>query len=135
MTKKLALFAAGALVASAVLPMQASAELEELQVHGQIRIRGNYITPSFASRSGLLLGVLGGNNENFGFDDDASPDDFYNALVEVNFTADMSDDVTGYIALRSYDIWGVDDDLHQGIVEVIGRCIARRRKMYIIVSD
>lgn len=113
MTKKLALLAAGALVASAALPMQASAELEELQVHGQIRIRGNYITPSFASRNGLTL--LG--PENFGFDDDASNDDFYNALVEINFTADMSDDVTGYIALRSYDIWGVDDvDDSQGAV-------------------
>ncbi len=100
MKNKLAFVAAGVLAASFALPMQASAELEELQVHGQIRIRGNHLDPG--------LGGNAGPPATGGFDDDASGDDFYNALAEVNFTADMSDDVTGFIALRSYDIYGVN---------------------------
>ena len=104
---KLALVAAAVLAFSFALPMQAFAELEELQVHGQIRIRGNYLDPGFAQENPV------GIQNTFGFNEDASNDDFYNALAEVNFTADMSDDVTGFIALRSYDIYGgtaFDDD-------------------------
>lgn len=103
MNRKFALVAAGVLATSFALPMQASAELEELQVHGQVRIRGNYLDPGFDST--LAPGVT-----TIGFDDDHDADDFYNALAEVNFTADMSDDVSAYIAVRSYDIWGLDSD-------------------------
>ena len=87
--------------------MQVSAELEELQVHGQIRIRGNYLDPGFGLQS------PNGADFSFGFNEDQSASDFYNALAEVNFTADMSDDVTGYIALRSYDIYGGFSDQDQ----------------------
>ena len=95
-----AFYIACVVVTCVALPRVALAELEAMEVHGQVRIRGN-LAPGFAAED-----VPGGMT--FGFNEAGSNDDFYNMLAEVNFTAKMSNDVTGFVALRSYDIWGID---------------------------
>lgn len=64
-----------------------SAELQQVQVGGQIRIRGNYMD----------LDSLGNSS-------------FVEQRTRVNVTADFSEDVSAFIELDNYHVWGRDED-------------------------
>lgn len=65
----------------------ALAELQQVQVGGQIRIRGNYMN----------LDSLGDSS-------------FVEQRTRVNVTADFTEDVSAFIELDNYHVWGRDED-------------------------
>ena len=65
----------------------AYAELQSVQVGGQIRIRGNYYV---------------------GDDTKTNDISFVEQRTRLNVKADFTDDVTAFIELDSYDVWGED---------------------------
>ncbi len=65
----------------------AYAELQSVQVGGQIRIRGNYYVGDDTKRNDIS---------------------FVEQRTRLNVKANFTDDVTGFIELDSYDIWGED---------------------------
>ena len=64
-----------------------SAELQQVQVGGQIRIRGNYMN----------LDSLGDSS-------------FVEQRTRVGVTADFTEDVSAFIELDNYHVWGRDED-------------------------
>lgn len=122
-----------AVLMAATLP--AYAELQTVTVGGEIRIRANYYdslvtTPAgdwvnrTLSRPGgaevRIPGVIlprrpigdpvGGQTilSSFAFDSDENALDFIEQRTRLNVTADFSNDVTAFIELDSYDIYGED---------------------------
>jgi hypothetical protein len=82
------------LVAAMAVAMTAPAfaELQNVQVGGELRIRGNWY-----SEAGLS------------FDDDLQPDTLYfEQRTKVNVKADFTDDVSAFIELDSYNLFGDD---------------------------
>ncbi len=71
----------------------AFAEMQTVEVGGQIRIRTNY----YGAGAGQLS-----------FDDNDPQLDFTEQRTLVNVTADFTDDVTAFIELDSYNEWGDD---------------------------
>ncbi len=116
------------LALAALVTLSASPALAELQnviVGGQIRIRGNYFTnlPTNINRSSLhwpadlLSGRSIGTGANFnapgvaglfGWDEKENSLDFVEHRTRLNVKADFSNDVAAFIELDSYDWWGED---------------------------
>lgn len=104
------------------------AELQNVTVGGEIRIRGNYyrntfnggtpgtfVTPALRVPGVLLAGgaigdFIGGQSLFSFFDfDDKGPDlSFIEQRTRLNVTADFTDDVSVFIELDSYEIYGED---------------------------
>ncbi|MGC9054093.1 MAG: hypothetical protein ACP5KS_09445, partial [Candidatus Hydrogenedens sp.] len=102
------------------------AELQNVEVGGSIRIRGNYISnlfndfagpmPSVQSRwspvsvirrpIGNLLGP--GVNSIFSWDNDQSDLSFVEQRTRLHVKADFTEEVSTFIELDSYDVWGED---------------------------
>lgn len=107
-----------ALVAAATLP--AMAELQNVQVGGEIHIRGNYINdnftpglapearwagPAIAGRPlGDPFGAIVGSI--FSYDDRGGALKFVEQRTRLNVRADFTDEVSAFIEIDSYDIWG-----------------------------
>jgi hypothetical protein len=95
MRKSLFVLVAAMTVAMAV---PAFAELQNVQVGGEIRIRGNWYSDSFTTTFGPFV-VLDSDN----------PDAlFFEQRTKVNVKADFTDDVTAFIELDSYNLFGDD---------------------------
>jgi hypothetical protein len=120
-----------AMLAVAVVAVPAMAELQNVQVGGEIRIRANYyshgavqetganiIWPNFflprrAIGSGSPIGAInpgvGGVVSSILFSDDATHSlDFVEQRTRLAVRADFTNEVSAFIELDSYDIWGQD---------------------------
>lgn len=103
----------------------AFAELQNVIVGGQVRIRGNYYmnTMTGIENSNLIwgAGLLGGRSigtgVNFnipgvlglrGWDEDEHSLDFVEQRTRLNVKADFSNEVGAFIEMDAYDIWGGD---------------------------
>lgn len=133
--RKVLFVCAVALLAAAMLP--AAAELQNVQVTGELRIRGNYVHntvvsplpmevrwPSFLlpyrpigdMASYVLSGGAPGSVRNngagilspVGWDEDHNDWKFVEQRTRLGVKADFTDDVCAFIELDSYDIWGED---------------------------
>ena len=114
-----------AMLAVAVVAVPAMAELQNVQVGGEIRIRANYysniaadgtgakiIWPNFflprraiGTGAGNGVGIVGG----ILFDDDSTNSlDFVEQRTRLAVRADFTNEVSAFIELDSYDIWGQD---------------------------
>ena len=124
----LALVLVAALV---VVAMPASAEFQNLQIGGELRIRANWysdLTPEPTGRytavpnifmpfrgTGepvlpFLAGPANAVTSRFGFDDSGTHNtDFVEQRVRLSLKADFTDNVTMFIELDSYDIWSEDN--------------------------
>ena len=122
MRKSLVIFAALTLIAGV-----AAAELQTVQVGGQLRIRGNYYTNTFATPvigtrlnrvnplwpANLLAfrpigNATAGINSAFRWDSDGNDTSYVEQRTRLNVKADFSQDVSAFIELDSYDTWGED---------------------------
>jgi hypothetical protein len=82
-----------------VTAVPAFAELQNVEVGGSLRIRGNWYSQVDA--------ISGFSSVNF---DDNSPDAFYiEQRTTLNVKADFTDDVSAFIELDSYSNWGDDN--------------------------
>lgn len=105
----------------ALIAISAQAEMQSVQVGGEVRIRGRYwnnnysnavngpATPryvgfNFANRP---LGPFGLNSR-FDFDDAGSDLAYVEQRTRLNVKADFSDDVSALVEFESFDIWGTD---------------------------
>ncbi len=81
------------------LAVSAHAELKGVEIGGSIRVRAEKF-------------------DNTAFNKNLSGDDFVSQRTRVNFTADFTDDVGGFIELQSYEVWGDDfrDDKTPGLM-------------------
>ncbi len=111
----------GVLVAIALLAGSTVAELQQVEVGGEIRIRGRHWNSNY-SRSFIGVGTPRYENYHFAarplgpfgllsrFDFDNRGDDF--TFVEHNtrlfVKADFTDDVTSFVEFESFNIWGSD---------------------------
>ncbi len=101
----------------------ALAELQNIEVGGEIQIRGNYIRDTFTGPAPMevrwappLLGKrpIGGPFANLGvvsitdWDDRGSNLKMVEHRTRLNVKADFTDDVSAFIELDSYDWWGED---------------------------
>lgn len=75
------------------LAVPAFAELQNVEVGGSIRIRGSYYTPE----------GVGGS-----FIDQGNSLKFVEQRTRLNVKADFTDDVSAFIELDSWDVWGED---------------------------
>jgi hypothetical protein len=111
-------------VALVVAALPASAELQNVLVGGELRIRANYYMNTLASPgpanliwpaawlpqrpigSGLAngLGIL----SPFRWDDKGNDLDFIEQRTRLNVQADFTNEVYAFIELDSYDVWGED---------------------------
>ncbi len=118
MRKSLLILVAAALVLSAT---PALAELQNVQITGDVRIRGNYYTNVVGGVNksnvrwlpGFLPGRAIGSNgagvlSGFGFDDAENSTSFVEHRTRLGAKADFTDEVSAYIELDAYDIWGED---------------------------
>ncbi len=130
MRKALLVFAAAMLVA-----VPAMAELQNVIVGGEVRIRANYYMSTFgdtpeirwpgaflpARPIGLHIGlpagqpfagVFGGFGNsvvsNYDWNDKGNDLDFVESRVRLNVAADFTDEVSAFIEIDSYDWWGED---------------------------
>ena len=126
MKKKAIFFSILIALSVVLLSFEVIAELQNVEVGGSIRIRGNYINnlfndfagpmPSVQSRwspisvmrrpIGNLLGP--GVNSIFSWDNDQSDLSFVEQRTRLHVKADFTDEVSTYIELDSYDVWGED---------------------------
>ncbi len=102
----------------ATLP--AMAELQNVEVGGQIHIRGNYITNQILLTPGLRYNPLQTLGRPIGgpfhpavlslnsWDNDAKDYSAVEQRTRLNVKADFTDNVSAFIELDSYDIWGED---------------------------
>ncbi len=82
-----------------MMAVPAIAELQNVEVGGSLRIRGNWYSQ--------VNSVSGFSSVTF---DDNDPDAFYiEQRSTVNVKADFTDDVTAFIELDSYSTWGDDN--------------------------
>ena len=125
MRKSFLVILAAVLVAGA---LPAVAELQTVQVGGEIRIRGNYYSNTFASPNGQALrwpslagadwliarpiGTGAGNGVGilspFSWDDNGNSSKFVEQRTRLSVKADFTNEVSAFIELDSYDIWGED---------------------------
>ena len=104
-------------VAILMLTTSAWAELQNVQVGGDVRIRGLYLSPSYnpdnprGPHPGLRWPADIGRAQVTGTHSWSSKS-FSNALVEqrtkLHVKADFTDNVSAYIEFDAYDIWGTD---------------------------
>ena len=102
--------------------MPALAELQNIEVGGSVRIRGNYISnvftapmpaePRWVGLSVLGRPIGGPFNPNvmsiFDWDNRGPEAKFVEQRTRLNVKADFTDDVSAFIELDSYDNWGED---------------------------
>ena len=106
----------------------AAAELQNVQVGGEIRIRGNYYSNTVASPTGQALrwpalagadwlmarpiGTGAGNGVGilsvFPWDDSGNAMKNVEQRTRLNVKADFTNEVSAFIELDSYDVWGED---------------------------
>lgn len=95
---------------SALFAGPAIAELQNVEVGGEIRIRWNHFTEAGSvqtPRPGIGLFNIG-NPVGALFTDKGNSLDFVEQRTKLNVTADFTKDVTAFIELDSYDIYGED---------------------------
>jgi len=121
-----------AMLAVVVVAAPAMAELQNVQVGGEIRIRANYYSNAAAAKgtgtqivwpnfflprraigSGSFIGAanngVGGIVSSILFDDDDNNSrDFVEQRTRLAVRADFTNEVSAFIELDSYDIWGQD---------------------------
>jgi hypothetical protein len=106
-----------AVVLATSLP--AMAELQNVTVGGQLRIRGNYYRNAYTSAPevswpGFFLPArpIGSVDHSivsfFDWNDAGNDLDFVEQRTRLNVNADFTDEVSAFIELDSYDIWGED---------------------------
>jgi hypothetical protein len=88
-----------ALVLAVALALPAVAEVEEITVGGDIKIRSQIATPGWSYDDGELW-----------FDDENANLDWTTQRTRLNVDASLSGGVRGYIELQAYDTWGWDDE-------------------------
>jgi hypothetical protein len=130
MRKTIVILLAAAFVATAT---PALAELQNVMVGGDLRIRGNYYSNTVTSPGGAALrwpalngvnwipgrpvgtGFLTGNApagnglgifSPFSWDDDGNNSDYIEQRTRINFTADFTNEVSAFVEFESYDVWG-----------------------------
>jgi len=99
----------------------AFAELQNVQVGGEIQIRYNYIDSAYASPNGFAvawpagwlrgrpIGTRGtGILTRFAWDADGNSLKFTEQRTRLNVKADFTNEVSAFIEMDSYDIWGED---------------------------
>jgi hypothetical protein len=111
-----------------LLSVTAVAELQNVQVGGQIAIRGNYYVNTFTGPApaeirwpafwlparpiGGPFAAGGGNGLGavsfFRWDDDGNDSKFVEQRTKLNVKADFTNEVSAFIELDSYDVWGED---------------------------
>ena len=103
-----------------VVAMPAFAELQNLTVGGAIRIRGNYWDTASGETVNAVrwptalipqraVGPTNPITSAFSFSDDQGHStSFVEQRTRINFKADFTNDVSAFIELDSYDIWGED---------------------------
>lgn len=106
-----------------ILPLAISAygELQSVQVGGEIRIRGRFWNDNYSNAvsgpatpryvgSSFFTRPLGpfGLNSRFDFDDAGSDLAYVEHRTRVNVNADFTDDISAFIELESFDLWGTD---------------------------
>jgi len=124
--------------------MPAFAELQTVQVGGQLRIRGNWYSGTFASRgdfggvaaavtptgfAGLrwpaaflpfrpVQSLFGGNaiQSLYRWDNQGNDVKFIEQRTKLNVRADFTNDVSAFIELDSYDVWGGDADFRSNYI-------------------
>ena len=107
--------------ATLLITAPAFAYLQNVEVGGSIRIRGNYFQNAFTDAGPEVrwpAGVLGtrpiggffGNSvaSLFDWDDNGDDLDFVEQRTRLNVTAEFTDGVSAFIELDSYDEWGED---------------------------
>ncbi|MBI2425023.1 MAG: alginate export family protein [Candidatus Hydrogenedentes bacterium] len=99
----------------------AVAELQEVSVGGEVRIRGRHWTNTYnrvtagpgvvripaAFLTGRPLGPFGASSR-FDFDDAGSDAGYVEHRTRINLTAKFSDEIRAFVELESFDIWGED---------------------------
>jgi len=99
----------------------AHAELQQVEVGGEVRIRGRFwndnysngiggpATPRYVGSS-FFTRPLGarGLNSRFDFDDAGQDLAYVEHRTRLNVKADFTDDVTAFVELESFDLWGTD---------------------------
>lgn len=116
MRRNIALLIIGVTILSA---LPAFAELENVMVGGQIRIRGRYWSDAWAGNvspvARLPLGAFNkralgryGVDSLYDFDDRGADLKFVEQRTTVNVQANFTDNVTAYIELSDYARWGED---------------------------
>ena len=99
------------LAAALLIGSMAVAELQNIEVGGSIRIRGNWYTGEVVGMS-QLQNIANANPPgivpvNWAWDDRVGNDlSFVEQRTRVNVKADFTDEVSAFIELDSYDIWG-----------------------------
>jgi len=108
--------------------LDGSAGLQNVQVGGEVRIRGNYwydtfngglapgvVRPVARIASGFFTGraigdAMGGQSPTSFYDWDSAGADYRNTMQRtlLHVTADFTDGVSAHIALESLDLWGED---------------------------
>jgi hypothetical protein len=128
------------------IAVPAYAELQNVEVGGSLRIRGNYYSPEavLQPRPRVFNPFAGA----FQFDDTGHSAAFVEQRTTISVSADFTDDVSAFIELDSYEIWGTnfrdsyifsanaaqspfanDVDVYQGYIEareVFGRPVSYR---------
>jgi len=107
-------------LAATLLAVPAMAELQNVIVGGQIEIRSNYYLNAFSDTPEIrwpaafvpVRAIGGPFNRNvvsiFDWDDRGNDTDFVEQRTRLNVKADFTDEVSAFIELDSYDIWGQD---------------------------
>ncbi len=99
------------------LAAPAFAELQNVQVGGELRIRYNYIGSNYDSTNGIrplyppawIAGrPMGIAAAIYGWDKDSNASKFTEMRTRLNVKADFTDEVCAYVEFDSYDIWGED---------------------------
>lgn len=90
--------------AVALIGATSYADLQNVEVGGSIRIRGNSYSDyaGYNDTSGINAGNIANNT------DTASADSYTEQRTTINVSADFSDDVSAFIELDSYNDWGSD---------------------------
>jgi len=113
-----------AAIACVAVAGTAAAELQNVLVDGQLRIRGNYYTGDYLNNNGATeirwpAGFLpfrpfgaginaAGVVSPFGWDERGTEFDNVEMRTRIGVEADFTNDVIAYLELDSYDIWGQD---------------------------
>ncbi len=101
-------------VAFASVALSAFADLQNVVVGGSVRIRGNWYSGSSgpdkytALRYPAMPGRFQVDSPFFGWNNDANSIAWVEQRTKLNVKADFTDNVSAFIELDSYDIWGED---------------------------
>lgn len=86
----------------------ALAELQNVEVGGSLRIRGNWYDSASNAAPGRPVGNWLFPRPNAIFEDSGHNLSFVESWTRLNVTADFTNDVSAFIELDSYDVWGED---------------------------